>query len=1648
MIEINLKDKGIKVAFPDGTPEETMRNAIMAEFYGQKSLRQAPPEPESGFFGRMAQPKPIGPAEIAEAQIGLEAMQRGVSPEAYKQELNPTRLRRLEQFGNNIIAGAFGTAEGLIGGIEWISGSETAKEMGDLVKSWQKELVPEDPTFIDEVTMGIGSMATFFIPGMGLTGALSRASVVAPKLAAWAGIGLASAMEAMTEAGISYRETIQETKDKKSAESAATKTFWMNMVLIPITNKLGVFGESGKAVRRAVMSSLMEGSQEGAQEIISAISQGKPIDINLATRAAGVGAIVGGGVSIVTPRAMAETAKPPKEEPRPDLDELEAKYQAGKKEEPAAKPEKGVAREKKPIGFEERLRQKSSEQLEGLIEQYENRVADAEKNLKPYIDGTYKDVEGHPVSEAVRDDFKKALENQKRELEKVKRAYEDIKAGEKPKEKEVLPSRQAPLIKRAGPKHPLIIQTRSQRTYKSSKAVTHADVLDEYGLKAADVINTGFVVNGKPVWSGEGTIKPGPIEKPIVPKKTAAPEKPKGPYSYSGERYKVTELKENTSEKADNSQWKIEFDEDMQNALRGALDDLKGSEAGARNRVVDADGSENWQGIPSTYPEWLRNKGWTGKNAISAIQKAIDQKPLRITQTEIVQNAIDYYTELEDNGLYKQELEDLKNEGIESDSIRQDQAKAQTNLKEEIQRETHEETAGGWNYTPEEFEALLKEKDIPFDDYYPSPEDVVEESKTPTKRTIKKPGEKPKAKEPSTQISPGISLADDAGYIYLDPLYQKVKETLDKVQATRMGHWFNWLRGRQDAGIQVYLEQRHGPQLLSSLRNQEGILSQTREGRAIYEAMREFKQATMRQFKVWRAQYEKTVAGLDAQEKRAVLHLLDTKEEIEGPHPVEIAAARVREILGEVRQYLIDHGHHVGHIEGYLPHIFQGRFWVKAKDEHSHKVESLGQALKIAESWSDQGKTNIAIHQDTFIPPDDATMLNRRGYWRLVSAIQKQAGQDVPIFQELTSKEISHMLSEKKIARPKPKRRFFGNQMQRVVNNPNFIKNLDSIMDIYFYGASRKVSQDVVMKEVQRNMEAMPAGDQRLRAYIENEALPGALAHPTNTEEAIANVIHKLKLSPGFNAQDVRTVFHKINLVQYVMDLGLSATSAVANASQFWVNAYPIVGEKAAVRGYAKGLRTFRNPDLLKEAEEMGITQSVSSITGEVLMDKGTFKEFYGKLLKGEGGFQGFQEATLMPFSTVELINRFSAYWAGKDYAKNQLKKGRSAVKMAGKVAPKTSSLMLLAQEIDQRLADTKAVRNAVWKKDTARLQEEFARKFGFELNDKTNFRAGRENLPSLLKEVPVRLLSPYKSFLTNQIKYTVETLSPKGVKTNPMKALRFTAVTLALAGVAGNPIIYGMFLAVDTLLKKLFGIDTKKWLRRNRLTRGIFGRLGIDISGSVAIILPLRLYDVMGRFGKIAVEIGKLTAGKLEGAGTIRTERKLERLAMPSQMQRVVDAINILENDAYMTPITKTPVAIDEPIWSAAVKRAIGFLPASVSEAFEVEQEIQKKKEKYKSLSSDLTERWATAVKEQDEKTMGRVMEKVLKELNQAIDNVAGARTKDELMTAMTDLFFWKAWIDQDQKFKQAVLRKFVPRQIEKKRRLPLYLRPEAMTP
>jgi len=224
------------------------------------------------------------------------------------------------QYVKDVASGALGTIEGMAGVAEWLSGGTFGGDFADAVKSWREDLAPSEMTFSHQVAQGVGSMLTFFIPGLGAARGASAMAKIAPRMAMWLGAGTMTTIEASTEAGMVYRDQIAKGIDEEKASSAASWTFLLNLPTLIVTNKLGLFAGKGGLARRALISGQMEGLQEAAQEGISGYAKGELADVKFKDylNAYGVGAIIGTGAGVLSP---SDTAESTDIEPDPRLPE-------------------------------------------------------------------------------------------------------------------------------------------------------------------------------------------------------------------------------------------------------------------------------------------------------------------------------------------------------------------------------------------------------------------------------------------------------------------------------------------------------------------------------------------------------------------------------------------------------------------------------------------------------------------------------------------------------------------------------------------------------------------------------------------------------------------------------------------------------------------------------------------------------------------------------------------------------------------------------------------------------------------------------------------------------------------------------------------------------------------------------------------------------------------------------------------------------------------------------------------------------------------------------------------------------------------------------------------------------------------------------
>jgi hypothetical protein len=281
------------------TIQESTAQPITSEGLIQDFDKFIEPPPERGIGLR---PTPsIGPGQ----QMDTEGISGEDAAKAYAtlirsqtENLTPTQAEKSfrtqgENIAGSLAQGLISTPQGLLRAGEAV-GLDFLKPVADKVSELSEYLTPNEMDYMLQTVAGAGSFASFFVPGLGVAKGAGLISKASPKLAKWLASGVSGGLEAAVEAGFTYDEVLKETGDKDKARKAAAKTAALNSILIPLTNRFGIFGDAEEAWKATLAGMTNEGLQEASQEIISAISAEKPIDWKGVLESAGIGAILGG----------------------------------------------------------------------------------------------------------------------------------------------------------------------------------------------------------------------------------------------------------------------------------------------------------------------------------------------------------------------------------------------------------------------------------------------------------------------------------------------------------------------------------------------------------------------------------------------------------------------------------------------------------------------------------------------------------------------------------------------------------------------------------------------------------------------------------------------------------------------------------------------------------------------------------------------------------------------------------------------------------------------------------------------------------------------------------------------------------------------------------------------------------------------------------------------------------------------------------------------------------------------------------------------------------------------------------------------------------------------------------------------------------
>jgi hypothetical protein len=222
---------------------------------------------------------------------------------------------------------------GLSDGARWLE-AETglqvnAKKASDFFKANAEFIAPKRRDFATDIFTGVGSLFPALATG-GVTGFGARSLGVSARMSGYLELTAATGSEAFVNTGLDFSERLEETGDEHKAIKTARTSFVLNVGLAAVTNKLGLFAgrldalkkanqlgaqrtlseqpfTTMQAIRNELADSAITGAkgfggeatQEGGQEIISAVAQKKPIEANKVAYASVLGGIIGAPAAVV-----------------------------------------------------------------------------------------------------------------------------------------------------------------------------------------------------------------------------------------------------------------------------------------------------------------------------------------------------------------------------------------------------------------------------------------------------------------------------------------------------------------------------------------------------------------------------------------------------------------------------------------------------------------------------------------------------------------------------------------------------------------------------------------------------------------------------------------------------------------------------------------------------------------------------------------------------------------------------------------------------------------------------------------------------------------------------------------------------------------------------------------------------------------------------------------------------------------------------------------------------------------------------------------------------------------------------------------------------------------------------------------------------
>jgi len=269
----------------------------------EATLRQMNPEQRArmatapGVYGRATQ-------KIL-ADMGERATRLPTAVERLDMPRPPAELKAsdYEGFGNqgptrywsDYSAGVVGSTGATLSYAGRKLGIAPLQDLGESMVNYSERITPSRQTFGDRVVGAVGSMASFYVPGLGVAKGADALAMLSPALAKWTGAGVMAGLEAAGEANDVYQTSVRSGIAPQEAAARADQAFIANLALLGVTDKLAFFNDVRGLGKRIGTAALVEGpGQEAPQQIIANYLTDQPLGEGV-PEAAAIGALVGGG---------------------------------------------------------------------------------------------------------------------------------------------------------------------------------------------------------------------------------------------------------------------------------------------------------------------------------------------------------------------------------------------------------------------------------------------------------------------------------------------------------------------------------------------------------------------------------------------------------------------------------------------------------------------------------------------------------------------------------------------------------------------------------------------------------------------------------------------------------------------------------------------------------------------------------------------------------------------------------------------------------------------------------------------------------------------------------------------------------------------------------------------------------------------------------------------------------------------------------------------------------------------------------------------------------------------------------------------------------------------------------------------------------